>query len=593
MQSSLRAELRTLWRSLSKAKRRQLAAAALLMPVTALAEMAMVAAIVPFLALLADEAGTGRRLPLPPALLDVLGEWVPGNPVLAAAGLFALAVLAAMLCRLSLTWLSQHFAFGSGHELAVEIQRRLLHQPYLFHVRRHSSELLTSLDKIDFLIFSTALQGIQAASAALICLFVLGALLWIDPLTASLAAIFVGAFYGFALITARRRLGIHADVIRAAFEARFKAAQDSLGAIRDIILDRSQESRIAQFREIDQRFMRARADAQILIAAPRFLVEGSGLVLIALLAVAIAGRPGGFVAALPILGALALGAQRLMPLTSQIYSGWANLTTSRPIIHELAQLLSLPVDEQAEADTAPLPLAKSIELRGVTFQYPDRGLPTICDVSLTIAKGARVAITGKTGSGKSTLADLLMGLIEPGEGAVMVDGQKLMGQRLTAWRRAIAHVPQSIFLSDDNIAANIAQSSGAAGLDMERVRRAAETAELADFIDSLPQGYETRIGERGALLSGGQRQRLALARAIYKDAPLLVLDEATSALDQETEKAVLKALGALQAEGRTIIIIAHRPSTIEGCDMIIRLEHGRLVDLGEARQPGPSTASAP
>jgi len=593
MAARLQADLRILWRSLSSARRRQLVFAALLMPVTALAEMAMVAAIVPFLALLAGGSETGRRLPLLPDLLNLLQAWVPGNPILAASVLFALAVLTTMLCRLALTSVSQHFAFGSGHELAVEIQRRLLHQPYLFHVRSHSSEMLTSLDKIDFLIFSTALQGIQALSAMLICLFVITALLWIDPLTACLAALFVSGLYGLVLVASRRRLALHADVIRAAFESRFKAAQDSLGAIRDIILDRSQDLRVEQFREIDSRFMRARADAQILVAAPRFLVEGLGLVLIAMLAVGIARRPGGLVAALPVLGALALGAQRLLPLTSQIYSGWANLTASRPIIHELARLLDLPIDEAAEADIAPLQLVKAIELEAVSFQYPDRSLPALHDISLTIAKGARVAITGKTGSGKSTLADLLMGLIEPGHGRMAVDGQDLSGSRLASWRRSIAHVPQSIFLSDDSIAANIAMSIGGAGIDMERVRRAAQMVELDAFVDSLPDGYETKIGERGARVSGGQRQRLALARAIYKDTPLLVLDEATSALDQETEAAVLKALHALQANGRTIIIIAHRQSTIEDCDLIVRLDHGRLTSGGKVKPPTPSAVSAP
>ena len=585
MASSLQADLQILWRSLSAARQRQLAIAALLMPVTALAEMAMVAAIVPFLALLAGGIETTRHVSSITPFLKLLGGWAPANAILAATTLFALAVLATMLCRLALTWVSEHFAFGSGHELAVEIQRRLLHQPYLFHVRRHSSELLTALDKIDFLIFSTALQGIQAASALLICMFVVAVLLWIDPLTACLAAIFIGGFYGLALIVARRKLGLHADVIRVAYEARFKAAQDSLGAIRDIILDRSQHLRVEQFREIDARFMRARAEAQVLVAAPRFLIEGVGLVLIALLAAAIAGRPGGFVAALPILGALGLGAQRLLPLTSQVYSGWANLTASRPIIRELAELLDLPVDEAAEAEVAPLPFTRAIELNAVSFQYPDRNLPALNDTSLTITNGARVAITGRTGSGKSTLADLLMGLIVPDRGTMTVDGQELAGSQLASWRRSIAHVPQSIFLTDDSIAANIALSVGGTDIDMERVRRAAQTAELADFIDSLPDGYETKVGERGARLSGGQRQRLALARAIYKDVPLLVLDEATSALDDETEAAVLKALGALQAEGRTIVIVAHRRSTIEGCDLVLRLENGRLVEVnGVERQ---------
>ena len=184
-----------------------------------------------------------------------------------------------------------------------------------------------------------------------------------------------------------------------------------------------------------------------------------------------------------------------------------------------------------------------------------------------------------------------MGLIAPSAGKMLIDGQELSGGRLASWRRSIAHVPQSIFLSDDSMAANIALPMHDSSIDMTRVRRAAEVAHLAEFIDSLPDGFMTKAGERGARLSGGQRQRLALARAIYKDAQLLFLDEATSALDDETEAAILQALRSLQAEGRTIIIIAHRRSTIEGCDLILRLDHGRLVDNGKAMPPAPSDAS--
>lgn len=589
MSASLRSDLGSLLRSMSAGRWRQLVLVALLMPATALAEMAMVAAIYPFLSILAGSNGAERQFPIMPGLANLTS----GTPILAAAILFGGAVLSTVLLRLALSWTSQQFAFGSGHDLAVEVQRRLLHQPYLFHLRRHSSELLTVLDKIDFLIFSTSLQGIQAISAALISLFIVAALLWIDPLGAALAAILIGGLYGLTFIATRRRLGQRAAEIQAAFEARFKAVQDSLGGIRDIILDRSQDLSVAHFQIIDGRFMRARADAQFLVAAPRFLVEGLGLILIALLAVAIAGRPGGFLAALPILGALALGAQRLLPMTSQVYAGWANLTASRPIIRELAELLDLAITDDSETAVPPLPLKRAIELDGVSFQYVERSRPALHNISLTIPKGSRVAITGKTGSGKSTLADLLMGLIEPDEGHVAVDGVALAGTRLIGWRRSVAHVPQSIFLTDDSIASNIALSLHEAVIDMNCVRRAAETAQLAEFIASLPDGFDTKIGERGARLSGGQRQRLALARAIYKNAPVLVLDEATSALDDETEAAVLRTLDTLREEGKTVIVIAHRQSTLEGCDLIVRLDHGELVEVGGVRRPASSAASAP
>jgi ATP-binding cassette, subfamily B, bacterial PglK len=582
MAASLLADLKILFGVLSDKRRRQLFLVALLMPATAIAETALVAAIVPFLTLLAGSGMAERQIPLLTSLLDELDRLAPGDPLLGAGLLFALTVLATAALRLALSWVSQQFAYGMGHELGVEIQKRLLDQPYLFHLHRHSSELLAALDKVDFLVFSTAIQGLQAASAALISLFIVAVLLWIDPLSAALAALLVGGLYGLALVASRRRLSAHASIIGADFEARLKAAQDSLGGIRDIILDRSQDLRVDHFRKIDARFMRSRADAAFLVSAPRFAVEALGLILIALLAVTIAGRPDGLIAALPVLGALALGAQRLLPLVSQLYSGWANVTASGPIIRELAQLASLPIDAEAESSVGRLPFATAIEFHDVGFQYPERGRPALQGISLTIPKGGRMAITGKTGGGKSTFADLLMGLIEPSQGKITIDGAELSGSRLFSWRRSIAHVPQSIFLSDDSIAANISLSMPGANIDMERVRRAAEMVRLEEFIDTLPAGFETCVGERGARLSGGQRQRLALARAIYKDAPVLVLDEATSSLDDETEAAVLKTLDALQAQGKTIVIIAHRQSTIERCDLIVRLDQGRLVEVSSS-----------
>ena len=581
MTTPLGAELKVLFRTMSHNRRRQLVILAFLMPATAVAEMAMVTAIVPFLTHLAGGNGASVDIPLLTGMLNELGNVARTDPLLATAVPFALAVLATAMLRLTQSWISQQFSFGLGKELDVEIQRRLLNQPYLFHLQRHSSELLTSLDKVDFLIFSTALQGIQAISAALVSLFVIAVLLAIDPLSAAFAALLVGGFYGLAMLATRRRLESHARVIRSAFENRLKAAQDSLGGIRDILLDRSQEVRVEHFRAIDVRFMTARAHAAFLVAAPRILVEAVGLALISVLAITIAGRPGGLVTALPILGALALGAQRLLPLMSQLYSGWANLTASRPIIREVSELVSLPIDDDFRDEIERLPLTEAIQLNRVSFEYAERLQPAVRDICLTIPKGTRVAMTGKTGSGKSTLADLLMGLIEPSQGQISVDGIALAGSRLASWRRSVAHVPQAIFLTDDSVATNIALSTPSAKVDMKRVRRAAELAQLSELIESLPEGLDTKVGERGVRLSGGQRQRLALARAIYKDAPMLVLDEATSALDDETEAAVLQTLGRLQAEGCTIVIVAHRRSTITGCDQIFNLDNGRLVEADD------------
>ncbi len=580
MNRQLAGDLKELYQFMAAGRRRQLFLVALLMPLTAIAEMAMVVAVIPFVSLLTSGPGGISGSSLLAGLLSLVEHVSPQSPFTAAAALFAATVLMTAALRLLLAFSGQRFAFALGHDLAVELQRRLLHQPYLFHIARHSSQLLAALGKIDHLIFDLTLQSIQAASAAMIGLFVVAVLTAIDPLSTALAALLIGGFYGLTLLLARRRIDAHARVISAAYELRLKSMQESLAGIRDIIIDRSQDMQVRRFEAIDQRYSQARVRALFLATAPRFLVEGVGLLLIALLAVMIAGRSGGIAAALPILGAMALGALRLLPLVSQFYSGWMNLAASGPILNEVAKLVNLPMPAFREAVPVPR-FTDTIRLEGVRFRYPGRQLPALMDITLTIPKGSRIAITGKTGSGKSTLADLLMGLIEPDEGMIKVDGLELTGATLDGWRQSVAHVPQSIFLADDTIARNIAFGTPPGQTqDMTKVKRAASVAQLDEFIESLPDGYEARIGERGVRLSGGQRQRLALARAIYKQAPFLVLDEATSALDDETEAAVLSSLNGLQAEGCTIVVIAHRLSTVQHCDWIFMLDEGKLIQSG-------------
>jgi len=227
-----------------------------------------------------------------------------------------------------------------------------------------------------------------------------------------------------------------------------------------------------------------------------------------------------------------------------------------------------------------LPLLDRIRVDNVSFAYASRRGPALQNISFDIPCGARIALIGKTGSGKSTLADLLMGLIEPAEGRITVDGVPLTHDNRRNWQRSIAHVPQAIFLADASIERNIAFGVPADAIDRKRVIDAARKAQLDEFVHALPEGYDTHVGERGVRLSGGQRQRLGIARAIYKEASVLVLDEATSALDDATEAAVMEALDQLGDEGRTIILIAHRLSTVSRADIVVRLDNGRLAELG-------------
>ncbi len=335
----VRSDLRTIFACLSPGRRREFGLLALLMPATALAEALTVAAIVPFIALLS-------RQPAQPSLepfMGFLGRPGSGNPLLVAAVLFAIVVSLTAALRLVQSWTGRHFAFALGHEVAVEIQRRLLGQPYSYHLRRHSSEHLAALDKVDLLVFDLVIQGIQAISALLIGAFILALLIAIDPLNAVIAVLLVGGFYAIALATTRKRLWQHGAIINSSYEQRAKFVQESIGGVRDLILDHAQEAAIDRFRAIDAEFARARTRTAFLASAPRFLIEAAGLMVIALVAIMIAGRTGDISAALPFLGALALGALRLLPLMSQLYGAWANLAVAGPILIDVAIALRLPL----------------------------------------------------------------------------------------------------------------------------------------------------------------------------------------------------------------------------------------------------------
>jgi ABC-type multidrug transport system fused ATPase/permease subunit len=574
--------LRQLYAFMSPRRRRQFHLVILLMLVGAIAEVASIAAILPFLSLLTDTDKL-RSIPLLPDLLEAAGAVTRQQQLVATTILFGVAAILAGAVRMLLAWASQGFIFRLGHDIGVEIQRRVLSQPYSYHVGQNTSAVISSLEKVQILVFNVLLQLMLAGIAVVLAMFILVGLFALDPFTAALATISFGAMYVLVSLVTRGSLARNSELINGLYSQRVQLIQESLGGIRDIIIDNSQPVFLDAFRDADDRLARSKAITAFIGAAPRFVVEAAGMVLLAALALVMSIREGGLTQALPIMGALALGAQRLLPLIQQVYYGWSAYAGNRAVAQDVLDLLNIAVPEDGgfAAERRPaLPLRHEIRIEDVSFGYPGRSEQALSGVSFTIPRGARVALIGQTGSGKSTLADLLMGLLEPGSGRISVDGVLLTGEARRAWRGSIAHVPQAIFLADTTVAQNIAFGIPPERIDRERVIDAARRAQLHPFIEHLPEGYETRVGERGVRFSGGQRQRLGIARAIYKGAPVLVLDEATSALDSATEAAVTEALDDLGDSGLTIIMIAHRLTTIENCDLVVRLENGRVAAMG-------------
>jgi ABC-type multidrug transport system fused ATPase/permease subunit len=571
------AGLRRLYAHLTPGLRRELFGVLVLMLLGGLAELATIGSVVPFLALLSNS--DWAHMPRVGRLLISLGNAIGTDSVTAAAIIFACFAILAGLVRISLTWLTQKFIYDVGHHLALEALRKILSQPYAFHADRDVAALLATTVKVEILVFDLILPAMQTIIAAFIAIFLIAGLIYVDPATTIATAAAFASIYLLVSFATRRRLAVSSAIAETGHNERFKIVNESLGGIRDVIIDNSRSVHTDLFDRTNGRLARARAVTAFIAASPRFMIEALGIVLIAAIAVIVSGREGGIAMALPFLGALALGAQRLLPLVQTVYNGWSFGAGNRSIIGQVVELLSLPDNEESANLPAALPFERQISFENVSFSYSSRiGSPALHDLSFIIPRGSMVAIVGKTGAGKSTLADLLMALLEPEQGEIKVDGTRLTRENARAWQRNIAHVPQSIFLADTTIAANIALGLPQEPTDRQRVIEAAAKAQLDEFIQSLPNGYDTIIGERGIRLSGGQRQRLGLARALYKNTPLLVLDEATSALDEATEQAVFKELEQLREDGRTLIIIAHRVSTIDHCDLIVNLHDGRIVD---------------
>ncbi len=580
-QGHLWSGLRELYDSMSPRRRAQFYFVLGLMIAGAFAEIATIGAVLPFLSLLADPSRMDQW-PAVTAGFAALGAVTPHERLVAALALFIILAIVGAAVQLLLLASTQKFVFGMGHDLAVEIHRRLLFQPYTYHINHNTSGLVASLEKVGVIVFSVLQQAMLAGTSAFMAAVIIGGLIYIDPFTALTAAAAISVIYLLVTAVGRNALARNADVLGSSYDERIKIFQESLGGIRDVIIESSQAVYVDAFRRVDHRFNLARAKISFISSAPRFVIEALGMVLIAALAAIISGGQGGFAKALPILGALALGAQRLLPLLQQVYVGWSNVAGHSSVLAQVLELLRLPVDEEEPSlqAVASLPLRRSISVKDVSFRYLNRRAPAIDGVSFEIPAGQTVALIGKTGGGKSTLADLLMGLIEPSGGSITVDGVPITRENRRSWQRSIAHVPQAIFLADASIARNIALGVPADRVDMSRVEEASRKARLDEFVSTLPGGYGTFVGERGIRLSGGQRQRLGIARAIYKQAPVLVLDEATSALDDATEAAVMEALDRLGEEGRTIIMIAHRLSTISRADQVVRLDDGKLAEIG-------------
>jgi ABC-type multidrug transport system fused ATPase/permease subunit len=580
---SILAMLRRLWRHVSPRRRLQFAVLFGLIKVASVMEIFSIGAVLPFLGVMIAPEHVYSH-PQVQWIVEILGIHAAQELLFPMAAAFMVLVLLSTATRLLVIWATARLTFATGADFSIAIYQRTLYQPYAVHIARNSSEVITGITAKSYrLIHNALLPALTILSSTIMIIMVMSALLAIRPLVSVIAfGGFAGIYVGVIFLV-KRRLSRDSELIARETSQIMKTLQEGLGGIRDVIIDSSQDQYCQTYRNADLPLRRADAESTFISLSPRLVVEAMGMVLIVVLAMWLNRQPGGLSTAIPILGALAIGAQRLLPVLQQAYGAWVSIQGNVASVNDAIDLLDQPLPDWAlEPVPPPLPYQQRIELRQVSYRYGD-GMPEVLQgIGLVIRKGEKIGFIGSTGSGKSTLLDLLMGLLTPTQGQLLIDGEAIGVQNVRAWQACIAHVPQAIFLTDASVEENIAFGVPKSSIDPGRVREAARRAQIADVIEALPEGYASPVGERGVRLSGGQRQRIGIARALYKRASVIVLDEATSALDSATEEAVMSAIAELGPEV-TVLMIAHRLTTLSTCDRIIELSEGVIRRQGSYR----------
>ncbi len=483
----------------------------------------------------------------------------------------------------------------SYRRLSHRLLQQYLLAPYCFHVNQNSARLVKSLlEEVNRGITKGFVPATRLLTQGISAILILGLLIWADPRLALTLSLVIGGFYSVVYALTRRKQQRWGEVASAAKTERLRIANEAFGGIKELKVLGREDHALARYRIASERFARAYAANGMVGVVPRFTLEtlAYGGIVVAVLYLLQTRNSLGEI--FPMLALYALGANRLMPAVQEIFHSLMQMKFGAAAVDSLvADLHGLPGSRLGPAPlrpaipdqpTGPPPgpravLDSGIRFERVTFVYPGAPEPALHDVSLTISAGTTVALVGPTGSGKSTLMDLMLGLYPPSEGQILIDDRVLDAANPEGWQRRIGYVPQSVFMSDESITRNIAFGVPDDSLDFEAVRRAAHAAQLEEFVASLPDGYDTVVGERGVRLSGGQRQRIGIARALYHSPEVLLLDEATSALDSGTEAAVLHALQT-QTGPRTIVLIAHRLTSVRNCDLIYVLDRGRVVAQG-------------
>ena len=569
-----------LWSHFDSFRKRQFSIIVILIIATSFAEILSIGSILPFVSILLNPSILWSS-EVSKNFINKFGINSNSELLILITVLFILAALLAGFTRLALLWLSNKLSYSAGADLSMKIYKNALYQSYEFHIAKNTSEIIDGIiNKSSLAIF--VINSVTNFISSMVILFaLLVTLIYINPIVSIGAFSGFGGIYFIISIISRNKLEKNSNVISAQSKNIIRYLQEGLGGIREIIINQNQDYYCGVYKKADIDLRNAQAFNSLISFGPRYAIESLGVTFIAIFSYILVNKGNDVNDLFPLIGAIAMGTQRILPLIQQAYSSYSNIKSSQSSINETLILLEQKLPEKIDGSSGfKLEFNESIILKNISFSYKGKNELILEDVNLQIKKGKCIGIIGASGSGKSTLLDLVTGLLTPSSGMIMIDGKQINKENYSLWQKKIAYVPQFIYLSDGSFEENIAFGINENMILSDRVYLVPEKVKLAELIENSKDKFKTKIGERGVRLSGGQRQRIGIARALYKNAELLILDEATSSLDNETESSIMDSIENLRGD-ITMIIVSHRETTLRFCDEVYKINNKKIIKFDQ------------
>jgi len=566
--------IKSIWSILTPLDKRKLSYVAIIVILMTFIESMGVISIMPFLAALASPVSIHNNV-----LLNNIYIFLNVNndkDFIVVLGLISLGIVVFSAAFKILTqYYLNRFANLQRHYFSSRLLKIYLKQNYNFFINRNSSDLTKKiLADVDQVIWGIIQPLLTVVSYSLVLMAMVALIVLYDPIMAFTIALVLLLFYISMYLLIRQFMARISKEFSKASHERYQSCQEVFGGIKDVMINNVQNFYFERFDNNSRIYARHLASQSLLGQIPLHIIETIGYGCLILLAIFLVLDNQHITDILPIIGLYGVAAYRMLPAAQNIFRSVNSIKFSMHILNEVVDEFKLDEKiEKSKKNPARLIFKKRIRLVDVSFAYQgDQSKLVLNHFNLELEKNSSLGIVGKSGSGKSTLMDVMLGLLKPISGSIWIDDVQITDDNVHDWQSIVSYVPQFIYLADTTIAENIAFGINKAEIDHDLVRKSAELAQINEFIETeLPNGYDTRIGERGVLLSGGQRQRIGIARALYKQPQVLFMDEATSALDNETEQAVNNAIAQLNGK-ITIVTIAHRESVINKCNSKVELK---------------------